>query len=175
VLVVAVAIALGSGRTPRLDVARAEHESQLPQATVALDAANAAAAANGVNGTPTYLVGRAAGYVGLAYWYFFSPIHHIVVSAMLRGIRRWAHGVLTPLDCNLQGEYIRLCLSAKSRGASRRQGFMDSGNRHRMVHVRAPLTYSRRAARPRRAASRTLLAATGRFNRGSNSCVGCRR
>jgi uncharacterized protein YbjT (DUF2867 family) len=27
-----------------------------------------------------------AGYVGLAYWYFFSPIHHFVFNSMLRGI-----------------------------------------------------------------------------------------
>lgn len=29
-----------------------------------------------------------AGYVGLAYWYFFCPIHHLVFSRMLRGIAR---------------------------------------------------------------------------------------
>jgi uncharacterized protein YbjT (DUF2867 family) len=29
-----------------------------------------------------------AGYVGLAYWYFFCPVHHFVFSAMLRGIAR---------------------------------------------------------------------------------------
>jgi protein-disulfide isomerase len=44
---------------PGLDVARAGRDSRLTQATAALDAANAAAAANGVNATPTFLVGRA--------------------------------------------------------------------------------------------------------------------
>lgn len=29
-----------------------------------------------------------AGYVGLAYWYFFSPVHHLVFGGMLRGIVR---------------------------------------------------------------------------------------
>jgi uncharacterized protein YbjT (DUF2867 family) len=29
-----------------------------------------------------------AGYVGLAYWYLFSPVHHFVFSGMLRGIAR---------------------------------------------------------------------------------------
>jgi uncharacterized protein YbjT (DUF2867 family) len=29
-----------------------------------------------------------AGYVGLAYWYLFSPVHHVVFSSMLRGIGR---------------------------------------------------------------------------------------
>jgi uncharacterized protein YbjT (DUF2867 family) len=29
-----------------------------------------------------------AGYVGLAYWYLLSPVHHIVFSRMLRGIAR---------------------------------------------------------------------------------------
>jgi hypothetical protein len=31
-----------------------------------------------------------AGYVGLAYWYVFCVIHHIVFSRMLRGIGRAA-------------------------------------------------------------------------------------
>jgi uncharacterized protein YbjT (DUF2867 family) len=29
-----------------------------------------------------------AGYVGLAYWYLFSPVHHFVFGSMLRGIGR---------------------------------------------------------------------------------------
>jgi Protein of unknown function (DUF2867) len=29
-----------------------------------------------------------SGYVGLAYWYLFYPIHHRVFSRMLRGIQR---------------------------------------------------------------------------------------
>jgi uncharacterized protein YbjT (DUF2867 family) len=29
-----------------------------------------------------------AGYIGLTYWYLFCPVHHIVFSAMLRGIVR---------------------------------------------------------------------------------------
>jgi hypothetical protein len=29
-----------------------------------------------------------AGYVGLAYWYFLCPVHHLVFSRMLRGIAR---------------------------------------------------------------------------------------
>jgi uncharacterized protein YbjT (DUF2867 family) len=29
-----------------------------------------------------------AGYVGLAYWYLFSPIHHFVFSSMLHGVAR---------------------------------------------------------------------------------------
>lgn len=33
-----------------------------------------------------------AGYVGLAYWYLFCPVHHAVFGAMLRGIRRAAAG-----------------------------------------------------------------------------------
>jgi uncharacterized protein YbjT (DUF2867 family) len=33
-----------------------------------------------------------AGYVGLAYWYLFSPIHHLVFDRMLRGIVRAAGG-----------------------------------------------------------------------------------
>jgi uncharacterized protein YbjT (DUF2867 family) len=38
-----------------------------------------------------------AGYVGLAYWYFFCPVHHAVFGSMLRGIARAAAGgVLTP-------------------------------------------------------------------------------
>ena len=31
-----------------------------------------------------------AGYVGLAYWYLFCPVHHAVFGARLRGIRRAA-------------------------------------------------------------------------------------
>jgi len=31
-----------------------------------------------------------AGYVGLAYWYLFCPVHHLVFSGMLRGIARAA-------------------------------------------------------------------------------------
>ena len=29
-----------------------------------------------------------AGYVGLAYWYLFYPVHHRVFSRMLRGVQR---------------------------------------------------------------------------------------
>jgi hypothetical protein len=37
-----------------------------------------------------------AGYVGLAYWYFFCPIHHLVFGSMLRGISRAAGGSARP-------------------------------------------------------------------------------
>jgi hypothetical protein len=33
-----------------------------------------------------------AGYVGLAYWYMFCPVHHLVFGSMLRGIVRAAVG-----------------------------------------------------------------------------------
>lgn len=34
-----------------------------------------------------------AGYVGLAYWYLFCPVHHLVFGSMLRGIDRAARSV----------------------------------------------------------------------------------
>jgi uncharacterized protein YbjT (DUF2867 family) len=37
-----------------------------------------------------------AGYVGLAYWHLFSPVHHLVFGAMLRGIVRRGAGVAAP-------------------------------------------------------------------------------
>jgi protein-disulfide isomerase len=46
---------------PGLDVARAERASRTPQATAVLGAANAEASANGINATPSFLVGRVAG------------------------------------------------------------------------------------------------------------------
>jgi protein-disulfide isomerase len=46
---------------PGLDVAQAERASQTPQARAVLDAATAAASADGITGTPSFLVGRAAG------------------------------------------------------------------------------------------------------------------
>jgi hypothetical protein len=37
-----------------------------------------------------------AGYVGLAYWYLFCPVHELVFAGMFRGVvraaRRAAHG-----------------------------------------------------------------------------------
>jgi hypothetical protein len=33
-----------------------------------------------------------AGYVGLAYWNMFSPVHHLVFGGMLRGIGRAGRG-----------------------------------------------------------------------------------
>ena len=29
-----------------------------------------------------------AGFVGLAYWYLFCPVHHLVFGSMLRGVAR---------------------------------------------------------------------------------------
>jgi protein-disulfide isomerase len=46
---------------PGLDAARAERASQTPQATAVLTAANAAASADGINATPSFLVGRTGG------------------------------------------------------------------------------------------------------------------
>ena len=46
---------------PRLDVARAERGSEGPQAAAVLAAANAAAAANGIDATPSFLVGHTGG------------------------------------------------------------------------------------------------------------------
>jgi protein-disulfide isomerase len=43
---------------PGLDVARAERARQSPQARAALDSANQAAAASGVDATPSFLIGR---------------------------------------------------------------------------------------------------------------------
>ena len=39
-----------------------------------------------------------AGYVGLAYWYLFSPIHHFVFSRMLVGIARAAEALGAPAE-----------------------------------------------------------------------------
>ena len=39
-----------------------------------------------------------AGYLGLAYWYLFCPVHHLVFGAMLRGIVR-AAGAPSPRPC----------------------------------------------------------------------------
>jgi Protein of unknown function (DUF2867) len=33
-----------------------------------------------------------AGYVGLAYWYLFCPVHQLVFGSMLRGIARAVGG-----------------------------------------------------------------------------------
>ncbi len=46
---------------PGLDVARAERTSQTPQAAAVLTAANAAASADRIDATPSFLVGRAGG------------------------------------------------------------------------------------------------------------------
>jgi protein-disulfide isomerase len=46
---------------PGLDVARAERASRTPQATAVLAAANAAAGADGINATPSFLVGHTGG------------------------------------------------------------------------------------------------------------------
>ena len=40
-----------------------------------------------------------AGYVGIAYWYLFSPVHHLVFGRMLRGIARKL--ATTPADAPL--------------------------------------------------------------------------
>ena len=47
-----------------------------------------------------------AGYVGLAYWYLFSPIHHLVFGGMLRGLGRAAETSPPALSSSTRGPAI---------------------------------------------------------------------
>jgi uncharacterized protein YbjT (DUF2867 family) len=61
-----------------------------------------------------------AGYVGVAYWYFFCPIHHLVFGKMLRGIAETAQGVPAVHRATARGAPMRA--TAGRAGASATSG-----------------------------------------------------
>jgi uncharacterized protein YbjT (DUF2867 family) len=47
-----------------------------------------------------------AGYIGLAYWYLFCPVHHLVFGIMLRGIGRAVRGAVGHREAAVSGRML---------------------------------------------------------------------